>query len=48
MQAMTRGTVSEAWAWTHHPAWYKEVTGKDPKQALEEARKALHESEQKR
>jgi formate dehydrogenase subunit gamma len=48
MQAMTRGTVSEAWAWTHHPAWYKEVTGKDPQQALEEARKALHESETKR
>ena len=38
MQAMTRGTVSEAWAWTHHPAWYKEVTGKDPARALEEAR----------
>ena len=37
MQAMTRGTVSEAWAWTHHPAWYKEVTGKDPKEALAEA-----------
>src|ERR1700745_2903979 len=38
MQAMTRGTVSEAWAWTHHPAWYQEMTGRDPKQALEEAR----------
>jgi len=41
MQAMTRGTVSEAWAWTHHPAWYKEVTGRDPQQALEEARQKL-------
>lgn len=39
-QAMTRGTVSEAWAWTHHPAWYKEVTGRDPQQALEEARRS--------
>lgn len=38
MQSMTRGTVSEAWAWTHHPAWYKEVTGRDPQEALEEAR----------
>ncbi len=40
-QAMTRGTVREDWAWTHHPAWYKEVTGRDPKQALEEARRRM-------
>ena len=39
IQAMTRGTVSEAWAWTHHPAWYKAVTGRDPQRAMEEARK---------
>src|SRR3974390_2295877 len=39
MQAMTRGTVSEAWAWTHPPAWDKDVTGRDPQQALEEARR---------
>ena len=38
IQAMTRGTVSEGWAWTHHPAWYKAVTGRDPVQAIEEAR----------
>ena len=37
-QAMIRGAVSEAWAWTFHPAWYKEVTGRDPRQACEEAR----------
>jgi formate dehydrogenase subunit gamma len=36
-QAMTRGAVSEAWAWTFHPAWYKEITGRDPRQAYEEA-----------
>jgi len=41
MHAMTRGTVSEAWAWTHHPAWYKDVTGRDPQQALEQARRNL-------
>jgi formate dehydrogenase subunit gamma len=35
--AMTRGAVSEAWAWTFHPAWYKEVTGRDPRKAYEEA-----------
>ncbi len=22
-RAMTRGTVSRRWAWTHHPAWYR-------------------------
>lgn len=26
--AMTRGTVSEAWAKQHHRAWYREMTGK--------------------
>jgi formate dehydrogenase subunit gamma len=40
-QAMTRGAVSEAWAWTFHPAWYKEVTGRDPRQAYEEARRKM-------
>jgi formate dehydrogenase subunit gamma len=38
-QAMVRGAVSEAWAWTFHPAWYKQVTGRDPEQACEEARR---------
>jgi formate dehydrogenase subunit gamma len=41
IQAMTRGTVSEAWAWTHHPAWYRDVTGRDPYQAMEEAQQRL-------
>jgi formate dehydrogenase subunit gamma len=40
-QSMTRGTVSEAWAWTHHPAWYREVTGRDPQEALEQERRRL-------
>jgi len=39
--AMIRGAVSEAWAWTFHPAWYKEVTGRDPQQACEEARRKM-------
>jgi len=38
-QAMTRGAVHESWAWTFHPAWYKEVTGREPRQAYEEALK---------
>jgi formate dehydrogenase subunit gamma len=28
VRAMTRGTVSEAWAKFHHRAWYRDVTGK--------------------
>lgn len=31
-QSMTRGTVREEWAWTHHPAWYADVTGRDPRE----------------
>ena len=41
IQAMTRGTVSEAWAWTHHPGWYEEVTGRDAYQAMEQERQRL-------
>jgi len=41
-QAMIRGAVSEAWAWTFHPAWYKQVTGRDPVQACEEARRQMN------
>ena len=29
MRAMTRGTVSRAWAKFHHPGWYREVTSKE-------------------
>jgi len=28
VRAMTRGTVSEAWAKHHHRAWYRQMTGK--------------------
>jgi hypothetical protein len=36
-RSMIDGTVSRAWAWTHHPAWYKEVTGRDPREDYERA-----------
>jgi formate dehydrogenase subunit gamma len=29
MRAMTRGTVSRAWARFHHPGWYARVSGKE-------------------
>lgn len=38
-QSMIRGAVSEAWAWTFHPAWYKQVTGRDQREAYESALK---------
>ena len=37
-QSMTRGTVEKRWAWTHHPAWYRAVTGRDPVADYEHAR----------
>jgi len=30
IRAMVRGTVSQAWARFHHPAWFRQITGKDP------------------
>jgi formate dehydrogenase subunit gamma len=30
IRSMVRGTVTRAWARFHHPAWYREVTGKGP------------------
>jgi formate dehydrogenase subunit gamma len=36
-RAMTRGTVSRRWAWTHHPAWYRETTGRDPREDYQRA-----------
>jgi len=51
---MIDGTVTEKWAWTHHPAWYKAVTGRDPREAYErekrrqaERQRALDEWERK-
>lgn len=40
-QSMTRGAVSEAWGWTFHPAWYKEITGRDPQVAYEAAARKM-------
>jgi formate dehydrogenase subunit gamma len=37
-RSMADGTVTEEWAWTHHPAWYAQVTGRDPQEDYERAR----------
>ncbi len=43
--AMTNGTVTEKWAWTHHPAWYRAVTDRDPRAAYERERRRQAERE---
>lgn len=45
LRAMTRGVVARAWAWTHHPAWYRSVTGRDPREDYEAARRRLSNRE---
>jgi formate dehydrogenase subunit gamma len=35
--SMTRGTVARRWAWTHHPAWYRRATGRDPRADRDQA-----------
>jgi formate dehydrogenase subunit gamma len=35
LHSMIDGTVTERWAWTHHPAWYQLVTGRDPQKSYE-------------
>jgi cytochrome b subunit of formate dehydrogenase len=37
--SMTRGTVEKRWAWTLHPRWYREATGRDPREDYEAAAK---------
>jgi formate dehydrogenase subunit gamma len=44
-QSMTNGTVTKEWAWTHHPGWYAEVTGRDPREDYEQARRRQAERE---
>jgi len=39
LRSMTQGVVTRAWAWTHHPAWYRRVTGRDPREDYEETRR---------
>lgn len=39
LHSMTRGVVTRPWAWTHHPAWYRRVTGRNPREDYEEARR---------
>lgn len=44
-RSMIDGTVTEKWAWTHHPAWYRAVTGRDPREAYEREKRRQTERE---
>ena len=44
-QSMINGTVTDRWAWTHHPAWYRAVTGRDARQSYERAKQRQLERE---
>jgi len=46
LHSMVDGTVTEKWAWTHHPAWYRAVTGHDPRQDYEREKQRQIEREQ--
>jgi formate dehydrogenase subunit gamma len=35
LRSMLDGTVTREWAWTHHPAWYRKMTGRGPGQEAE-------------
>jgi len=43
--SMINGTVTRTWAWTHHPAWYRTITGQDPRDAYENEKRRLVERE---
>ena len=48
LQSMIDGTVTEKWAWTHHPAWYASVTGRDPREAYEREKRRQVDRERAR
>src|SRR5215216_2254965 len=44
-RAMVNGTVTEKWAWTHHPAWYRAVTGRNARESYERERRRVADRE---
>ncbi len=44
-RSMINGTVSERWAWTHHPAWYQAVTGRNARESFERERRRADDRE---
>ena len=44
-RGMVNGTVTRKWAWTHHPAWYRAVTGSDPRESYEREKRRQSDRE---
>lgn len=42
-RSMMDGTVTERWAVTHHPKWYRAVTGRDSREAYEREKRQEEE-----
>ena len=42
-RSMIDGTVTESWAWTHHPAWYRALTGRNSREAIEREKRRQDE-----
>jgi len=38
-RSMIDGTVTDRWAWTHHPGWYRSLTGRDRPDDTQRAQK---------
>jgi formate dehydrogenase subunit gamma len=45
--SMIDGTVTKKWAWTHHPGWYRAVTGRDPRESYEREKRRQADRERK-
>lgn len=45
-RSMINGTVTDRWAWTHHPAWFRAVTGRDASESYERERRRQANREQ--
>ena len=42
-RSMIDGTVTERWAWTHHPGWFRALTGRDARDAYEREKRRQEE-----
>jgi formate dehydrogenase subunit gamma len=47
-RSMIDGTVTRSWAWSHHPAWYRAVTNRDPREDYERAKQEQEERQEER
>jgi formate dehydrogenase subunit gamma len=41
--SMIDGTVTDRWAWTHHPGWFRALTGRDSREAYEREKREQEE-----